>query len=153
MRKNVAKTARKGPPSAGLLLLLKPYKALIAALIALTIVGNGLNLVVPKLISHAIDAFTRGHFELNTIILQFALVGSLVFVLTYAQSVVQTFDAARVAKDLHTSLADKISVQSFAWVERLTPAKLLTNLTSDVDAVKMFVSMAIATNIFTASTS
>ena len=27
-------------------------------LVALTIVGNGLNLVVPKLISHAIDAYT-----------------------------------------------------------------------------------------------
>jgi ATP-binding cassette subfamily B protein len=38
-------------------------------------------------------------------------------------------------------------VQSFAWVERLTPAKLLTNLTSDVDAVKLFVSQAIASII------
>jgi ATP-binding cassette subfamily B protein len=49
-----------------------------------------------------------------------------------------------VGKDLRTRLAAKISVQSFAWVEKLTPAKLLTNLTSDVDAVKMFVSQAIA---------
>ncbi len=59
----------------------------------------------------------------------------------------QTWASERVAKDLRTRLAAKISVQSFAWVEQLTPAKLLTNLTSDVDAVKLFVSQAIASII------
>ena len=129
------------------MLLLKPYKALVASLVALTIVGNGLNLVVPKLISHAIDAYTSGHFVRNTVILQFLLVGMLVFVLTYGQNIVQTWAAERVAKDLRTRLAAKISVQSFGWVEKLTPAKLLTNLTSDVDGVKLFVSQAIASII------
>jgi ATP-binding cassette subfamily B protein len=74
-------------------------------------------------------------------------VGLLVFVFAYAQSGVQTWTAERVAKDLRTRLAAKISVQSFAWVEQLTPAKLLTNLTSDVDSVKLFVSQAIASII------
>jgi ATP-binding cassette subfamily B protein len=52
-----------------------------------------------------------------------------------------------VAKDLRTRLATKISVQSFGWVEQVTPSKLLTNLTSDVDSVKMFVSQAFASII------
>jgi ATP-binding cassette subfamily B protein len=147
MPANATKTPRKTPRSAGLLLLLKPYKSLIAILVALTIAGNALNLVVPKLISHAIDAYTQGRFIRNTVILQFLLVGILVFVLTYAQSVVQTWASECVARDLRTRLAAKISVQSFAWVERLTPAKLLTNLTSDVDGVKVFVSQAIASII------
>jgi ATP-binding cassette subfamily B protein len=147
MADNVQKKRGKGPPSAGLLLLLKPYKVLIATLVALTIAANGLNLVVPKLISHAIDSYTGGHFVLNTFVLQFLLVACLVFVLTYAQSVTQTWAAERVARDLRTRLAAKVSVQSFAWVERITPAKLLTNLTSDVDGVKLFVSMAIASII------
>ena len=127
--------------------LLKPYRLLIASLAALTIVANGLNLVVPKLISHAIDAYTQGRFVLNIVVLQFVLVGLLVFILSYAQSGVQTWASERVAKDLRTRLAAKVSVQSFAWVEQLTPAKLLTNLTSDVDAVKLFVSQAIASII------
>ena len=147
MSKDAAKTQRKGPPAAGLLLLLKPYRALVAVLVALTIVGNGLNLVVPKLISHAIDAYTAGRFVLHTVVVQFLVTGLLVFVLTYAQSVVQTWAAEKVARDLRTRLAARISVQSFGWVERLTPAKLLTNLTSDVDSVKMFVSLAIASII------
>ena len=149
MRKSVAKTSPK-PPSAGLTLLLKPYRLLIAILAILTIVGNALNLVVPKLISHAIDAYTQGSFVLHTVVLQFLLVGLLVFVFAYAQSGVQTWASERVAKDLRTRLAAKISVQSFAWVEQITPSKLLTNLTSDVDAVKLFVSQAIASIIASA---
>jgi len=147
MRKSVAKTQSKPPAPSGLLLLLKPYRLLIAVLVILTVAANGLNLVVPKLISHAIDAYTQGSYVLNTVVLQFLLVGFLVFVLSYAQSGVQIWASERVAKDLRTRVAAKISVQSFAWVERLTPAKLLTNLTSDVDAVKMFVSLAIASII------
>jgi ATP-binding cassette subfamily B protein len=147
MPNEVAKPQRKGPPSAGLMLLLKPYKLLVTSLVALTIVGNGLNLVVPKLISRAIDAYTAGHFVLHTVVLQFLLTGFLVFILTYAQSIVQTWASERVAKDLRTRLSAKISVQSFAWVERITPAKLLTNLTSDVDSVKLFVSQAFASII------
>lgn len=146
MPDRVAKTQRK-PPSAGLMLLLKPYTLLVTSLVVLTIVGNGLNLVVPKLISHAIDAYTAGRFVLHTVILQFLVTGTLVFILTYAQSIVQTWASERVAKDLRTRLAAKISVQSFAWVEQITPAKLLTNLTSDVDSVKMFVSQAFASII------
>jgi len=146
MRKSVAKPQGK-PPSAGLSLLLKPYRWLIAILAMLTIAGNALNLVVPKLISHAIDAYTQGRFVLHTVVLQFVLVGLLVFIFAYAQSAVQIWASERVAKDLRTRLAAKISVQSFAWVEQITPAKLLTNLTSDVDAVKLYVSQAIASII------
>jgi len=147
MPDNTAKKQRKKPPSAGLMLLLKPYKLLVGSLVVLTIVGNALNLVVPKLISRAIDAYTAGHFVLGTVVLQFLLTGFLVFGFAYAQSIVQTWASERVARDLRTRLAAKISVQSFAWVEQLTPAKLLTNLTSDVDSVKMFVSMAFASII------
>jgi len=137
----------KAPSAAGLLPLLKPYRLLIATLVGLTVVGNGLNLVVPKLISHAIDAYTQGRFILHTVVLEFLVVGILVFALAYGQSLVQTWASERVAKDLRTRVAAKISHQSFAWVEQLTPAKLLTNLTSDVDAVKTFVSQAIASII------
>jgi ATP-binding cassette, subfamily B, bacterial len=143
MRNKKAVSPPKGPPAAKLLALLKPYRGLIVALVALTIVGNGLNLVVPKLISRTIDDWTRGQFFLSSTVEQFLVVALLVFILTYAQFIVQTYASERVAKDLRSRLAAKISGQSFAWVEQITPAKLLTNLTSDVDSVKLFVSQAI----------
>ena len=116
-------------------------------LVLLTITGNGLNLAVPGIISHAIDAYTQQTFVLSTTILQFFAVAFLVFALTYLQSLVQTYASERVARDLRTRVAGKISEQSYAFVEQATPAKLLTNLTSDIDAVKLFVSQAIATII------
>ena len=136
-----------GPSQAALFLLVKPYKGLVAALVALTIVANALNLAVPKLIARAIDDFQRPDFALSPMIARFMLVCVSVFLLSYLQSVVQTYASERVAKDLRTRLAAKLSTQTYSFVEQLTPAKLLTNLTSDVDGVKQFVSMAIATII------
>ena len=128
-------------------MLLKPYRGLIVLLVVLTIAGNALNLAVPRIISHAIDAYTQQTFVLSAVVLQFFVVAFLVFALTYLQSIVQTFASERVARDLRTRVAAKISGQSYAFVERITPAKLLTNLTSDIDAVKLFVSQAIASII------
>jgi ATP-binding cassette, subfamily B, bacterial len=147
MRAKIAAAQRKPPAGAGLLVLLKPYRWLVAALVVLTVVGNGLNLAVPKIISHAIDAYTSQTFVISTVVLQFIVVASLVFALTYLQSIVQTYASERVARDLRTRVAAKISVQSYAYVEQITPAKLLTNLTSDIDGVKLFVSQAIASII------
>jgi ATP-binding cassette subfamily B protein len=139
--------APRKPPAGALLVLLKPYRGLIVTLVVLTIAGNALNLAVPRIIAHAIDAYTRQTFILSLVVEQFFVVAFLVFALTYLQSIVQTYASERVARDLRTRVAAKISLQSYAFVERITPAKLLTNLTSDIDAVKLFVSQAIASII------
>lgn len=147
MTPNAGNPKKRPSPGAGLMVLLKPYKLLVSMLVAFTIIGNALNLVVPKLISSAIDSYTAGHFQMQKVILQFLFTGLGVFILIYLQYVTQTWASERVAKDMRSKLAAKISVQSFGWVEQITPAKLLTNLTSDVDSVKTFVSMAFASII------
>jgi ATP-binding cassette subfamily B protein len=119
-------------------------------LVLLTIAGNSLNLAVPKIISYAIDSYSKGSFILANIILLFFLVALSIFIFTYLQSIVQTFAAERVAKDLRTQLAAKISDQDYSYIQRANPSKLLTNLTSDVDAVKSFVSQAISSIISSA---
>jgi ATP-binding cassette subfamily B protein len=135
------------PSQAGLFQLVKPYKGLVAMLAALTIMANALNLVVPKLIASAIDNYRHPNFALGPMIARFLLVGVSAFLLTYLQSLVQTYASERVAKDLRARLVAKLATQTYSFVEHVTPAKLLTNLTSDVDGVKLFVSMAIATII------
>jgi ATP-binding cassette subfamily B protein len=136
-----------GPSQAGLFALVKPYKGLVAMLAALTILANALNLVVPKLIASAIDNYRQPNFALGPMIARFLLVCVSCFLLTYLQSLVQTYASERVAKDLRARLVAKLATQTCSFVEHVTPAKLLTNLTSDVDGVKLFVSMAIATII------
>ena len=59
------------PPQSGLFRLLKPYRALISILIAITILGNSLNLLVPRIIAHAIDNYTQQRLILTTLVVEF----------------------------------------------------------------------------------
>ncbi len=133
----------KKPAQPNLFALLKPYKWLVVALLGLAIATNGLNLVIPRLISFAIDAFSSGTFVLNVFMIQFLVIVAAVFVVTYGQGIMQVYVSERVARDLREKVVQKISRQTFAYVQTATPSKLLTNLTSDIDAIKMFVSQAI----------
>ncbi len=127
--------------------LLKPYRRFIAALITLAIGANALNLLLPKIIGRGIDSFTAGRFSFGTTALEFGGAALAVFTLTVAQSLIQVFTSERVARDLRTQVAGKLSEQSFSYIQTTTPAKLLTNLTSDADLIKNFVSMGIVSII------
>ena len=123
------------------------YKKFVGLLILFTILANFIGLLAPKIIAQGIDAYTKGTFVAQNLLLEFLFVAVFVFVFTYLQNVIQTYASEKVARDLRTQLADKISQQNYAFVMRVTPAQLLTNLTSDVDAVKMFVAQVIGTMI------
>ncbi|KIA92430.1 ABC transporter ATP-binding protein [Pedobacter kyungheensis] len=123
--------------------LLGNYRGLILMLILFALLSNGINLLLPKIIAHGIDSYTNKTFHLQSILLQFAGAIVLVFIFTYLQSIIQTYASERVARDLRTKLSDQISRQSHAYILQANPSKLLTNLTADVDSIKMFVSQAI----------
>jgi ATP-binding cassette, subfamily B, bacterial len=134
-------TARPAGPN--LTALLRPYAALIVTIVALTIVANSLNLIVPKMIARAIDTFATRQLVPGTLVVEFLAVAIGIFFFTYLQNVVQTYASERVARDLRTELVAKLATQDLAYIQRTTTARLLTNLTSDVDAVKLFVSQAV----------
>nr|WP_294873861.1 ABC transporter ATP-binding protein [uncultured Pedobacter sp.] len=123
--------------------LLKPYSGLIMLLILFALLSNGLNLWIPKLIGSGIDAYSAGKFSYKTIATEFIIVVLVIFLFSFLQSLMQTYASEKVARDLRTRLADKISRQSFAYIQTTNPSRLLTNLTSDVDSIKLFVSQAI----------
>jgi ATP-binding cassette subfamily B protein len=127
--------------------LLTPYRSWVVGMIVLTILGNTLNLAVPKVMAHTIDTYGQPGFVLSNILLEFFLISIGIFAFGYFQGIVQTYAAESIAKDLRTRLVGKISVQDHAFIQQQTPAKLLTNLTSDVDSIKTFVSQAIASII------
>ncbi len=131
----------------GILSLLKPYSGIVILLIVFTLLSNGINLWIPRLISSGIDSFNGGLFPYNTIIIQFLTAVISIFIFSYAQSILQTYTSERVARDLRTKLSYKISTQSYAFIQEANPSKLLTNLTSDVDSIKLFVSQAIVSII------
>jgi ATP-binding cassette subfamily B protein len=134
----------------GILGLLKPYSGIIILLILFTLASNGINLWIPKLISHGIDAFSAGQFLYQKIIIQFLAAIISIFLFSYLQSIIQTYASERVARDVRTTLSDKISKQSYAFIQEANPSKLLTNLTADVDSIKLFISQAIVSIISSA---
>ena len=135
------------PKEASLFDLLRPYMGWIIGLVLLTVGGNALNLTIPKIMSNSIDNYAKGNFVLINVVIEFAFVALGILIITYLQALVQTFTSERVARNLRTELAAKISLQDNAFIQRVTPSKLLTNLTSDVNSVKTFVSQAIASLI------
>lgn len=134
-------TSKKRPP--GVFSLLKPYSGMIALLILFALFSNGLNLWLPRLIGHGIDEYDAGTFSYHTMIIKFSVVALTIFIFSYLQGIIQTYASEKVARDLRMRIAVKISNQSFAFIEKSNPSKLLTNLTSDVDSIKMFVAQAI----------
>ncbi len=113
-------------------------------LVALTVGSSALGLFVPQVIARAIDAFNAGHLDMTATLVELTALTIGTFILGMLQNVVQTVASERVGRDLRTRLASVVSLQSYASIGALTPAKLLTNFTSDVDAIKMFVAQAVA---------
>jgi ATP-binding cassette, subfamily B, bacterial len=147
-----APPAGKQPPGApgkpkgpGLFSVLKPYRGLVVLLVALTIGSNAINLTVPKIIGHGIDSFLGQRLDTSIIVREFLAASIGIFLLTYAIAFVQTYLAERVARNLRTDLADRISRQDYSFLQKTSSAQLLTNLTADVDSIKIFISQAIPT--------
>ena len=125
--------------------LLKPYSGKIVLLTIMALLGNGINMLIPKIIAHGIDDFSLKHFDMKSIGFEFIAAASAIFIFTILQNIIQTYVSEQVAKDLRSQLSEKISRQSYAYVLKSNPSKLLTNLTSDIDSIKIFVSQAFVT--------
>jgi ATP-binding cassette subfamily B protein len=143
------------PKQPGIFSLLKPYSGLVFLLILFALFSNSVSLWLPKIISHGIDDYIhslmqRVHFNINPVIIKFTLAVVFIFICSFLQSVIQTYTSEKVARDLRTRLSDKISRQSYAFVEEVNPSKLLTNLTADVDSIKLFVSQALVSIVSSA---
>lgn len=134
----------------GLFSLLGPYGKLVFLLVLFALFSNGLNLWLPKIIGNGIDAYSNGKFAYKPVVIRFTIAVFVILIFTYLQNIIQVYVSERVARDLRTRIADKISRQNFAWIGEANPARLLTNLTADVDAIKLFVSQAIVSLVSSA---
>lgn len=137
----------KKDKKSNLLTVLKPYKGLVGVLVFFALLSNGLNLVIPKLIQKGIDDYSAGSFNVREIISWFVIASILIFILSYLQTIFQTFISERVARDLRNKLVKNISTRDYTYIREHTSSKLLTNITSDADAVKMFISQAVVSII------
>lgn len=145
MDKPVSQTAKDKSLKPGIFSLLKPYSGIVSLLIIMALLGSAINMLIPKIIAQGIDAYSANRFDMKSVIIEFISAAAAIFVFTFFQNILQTYTSERVARDMRTRLSEKISRQSYAFVLKSNPSKLLTNLTSDIDSIKMFVSMAFVT--------
>jgi len=138
---------KKNYSKSGIFRLLNPYKGMVFLLVIFALVGNAANLIIPMIVARGIDSYTDGNYNLQLILFVFIGAASIIFLFSLLQMVVQTYASERVGYNLRKQLSDKISYQSYAFIQKANPSKLLTNLTSDIDAVKIFVSQGIASII------
>jgi ATP-binding cassette, subfamily B, bacterial len=147
MGRPMSRVSGKNIPPSGIFSVLRSYSARVTLLVFMALAGNSINMIIPKIISRGIDAYTENHFESGSIILWFSFAATAIFIITFLQNMLQTYTSERVARDMRSRLSDKISRQGYSYILKSNPSKLLTNLTSDIDSVKMFVSQAFVTII------
>ena len=116
--------------------LAKPYSWSIIAIFALSIIVNVLGLVVPKIIASAVDTFAHTTFNTTYYTVLLLSIATGAFVFGTVQSICQAYVSERIARDLRSRLIARIAEQEFSFVNQVTPEKLLTNLTGDVDNIK-----------------
>ncbi|MBW7840554.1 MAG: ABC transporter ATP-binding protein, partial [Chitinophagaceae bacterium] len=143
-------TSKSGHRKSTLLSLLKPYKFLVTVLLLLAFISNGLNLVIPKIVQKGIDDYSAGNFQPDEIIKWFAIAAGAIFLLSYIENFFRTFLSEKVSRDMRNRLVAKISDQNYEYIRSHSTDRLLTNITSDIDALKTFISQAIVSLISSA---
>lgn len=123
--------------------LARPYLGLILLILVASLIANGLNLILPKVIAQTIDNFRVSNSLPLTFIRNFSLIIVFIFIFSTLQSLLQTYLSEKFARDLREKLINKISGQPYSFISELTSEKLLTNLTADVDNIKQVISQAL----------
>jgi ATP-binding cassette, subfamily B, multidrug efflux pump len=126
-----------------LLRYLKPYSRVIVPALILTLVLNLLRIMQPKFTQYAIDWYiTPGNISgLKWLALLFLAVLIITFGLSYLQAVLLESVGQRVMYDLRSELYRKLQRQEVAFYDRNPVGRVMTRLTSDVDALnEMFTS-------------
>ena len=122
---------------------IKPYWPLAAVALVLTLFANVLLSTQPYFTKVAVDQFitpknTDGIWLFAAL---FFLVFLLRFIFSYAQEILLNNVGQRVMFDLRTEIFTKLQRQEVAYYDRYPVGRIMTRLTSDVDALnEMFTS-------------
>ncbi|HYY96468.1 MAG TPA: ABC transporter ATP-binding protein, partial [Pyrinomonadaceae bacterium] len=120
-----------------LLKYLRPYIGSLVPALVLTLAANGLGVLQPKFIQYAIDEgiMKKSMDVLTLVALAFFATKLLQFVVAYFQTVLLETVGQRVMYDLRSELYGKLQRQEVAYFDRNPVGRIMTRLTSDVDAL------------------
>src|SRR5689334_7885794 len=120
-----------------LLRYLKPYVRLLIPALLLTLALNLLGVLPPKFTEYAIDGYIlpRRLNGLGVLVALFFATQLLRMVFSYFQSILLNSIGQYVMFDMRKELYDKLQHQEIAYYDRNPVGRIMTRLTSDVDAL------------------
>src|SRR5204863_9071036 len=120
-----------------LLRYLKPYVRLLIPALVLTLVLNLLGVLQPKFTEYAIDWYIlpRKTEGLMLLVGIFFATHLLRFIFSYFQSILLNSVGQYVMFDMRRELYDKLQHQEVAYYDRNPVGRIMTRLTTDVDAL------------------
>lgn len=122
---------------------LKPYSLLIILIAVLSLGANALSLYFPKKIGEYIDLYQQGNFDVNSALMVLGGLVLIILILTLVQSFIASYASEKVGFDLRNKLISSLKDRSFKYMREMTGGRLITVMTSDVDAVKNLVAQGI----------
>jgi ATP-binding cassette, subfamily B, multidrug efflux pump len=116
---------------------LRPYVRLLVPALILTLVLNLLGILQPKFTQYSIDWYIlpRKTDGLMLLVILYVGVQLLRFVFSYLQAVLLNTVGQYVMFDLRRELYDKLQHQEIAFYDRTPVGRIMTRLTTDVDAL------------------
>ena len=130
---------------------LKQYWGYIFLILIFSLTTNGLSLYFPKKIGEYIDLYQKGNaFQTHHIVWVLGWLTLAMVLSALLQFVVSSFTSEKVGKELRFKLIKAIKDKSFVYIREITSSKLITILTSDVDAIKTLISAGLV-SILTAA--
>ena len=116
---------------------LKPYSRALVPALLLTLLVNLLRVTQPKFTQYAIDWYIvpKQPSGLKWVALVYGLVLLVTFACSYLQDVLLNTVGQRVMYDLRAELYTKLQRQDVAYYDRNPVGRIMTRLTSDVDAL------------------
>lgn len=121
------------------------FKFGIFIILVISLVTNLLALALPRVASDSLNEIFTGNSDLNTFAGKYLGLILAIFIFAIVQSVLANILSEIFAANTRAKLINKISGLSYNAVTKQTPAKFLTNLTSDIEAVKTLFNQGIVT--------
>jgi ATP-binding cassette subfamily B multidrug efflux pump len=133
---------------------LRPYRLAVAAGVSLLLLLAGLQISGPWILKRAIDGPIAHHNKGGLLYWVLIYIGVLVtqFGVQYAQMVITQWIGQRAMLDLRTQLFDRVLKMDMRFFDRNPVGRLLTRLTSDINALNELFASGVVTifgDIFT----
>ncbi len=123
--------------------VIKRYWGWILSIFVFSVATNGLSLLFPKKVGVFVDAYKSGTFSAHDTILSLVWLSVVILLTAFIQFIISTYASEKIGREYRQKIISALQGQSLRYVRETTAARLITTLTSDVDAVKNLVASGI----------